>query len=89
MFIYHIIMKKENRGLVYGMTPLVQRVDVRILDFHHLCTGKTKFEVPERGMHNQEMCLGRFFFVENFHYLSEGALDVPMISRKFKYTPLK
>ncbi len=86
----------SGRRLTTGATPLVQRVVVRVLGFHHLCVGKSSWNIHvgnELGdMHHQYMCLLRFLYTENFHYLPEGALEVchyhrvHKVKREPKYT---
>ncbi len=76
--------------------PLVQLVVARVLRFHHLFAGKSKWKIHGgnelRDMHHQYVCLWCFIYTENFHYFPEGALEVyhyhsvPRVKHEAKYT---
>ncbi len=85
-----------GRSHATGAIPVVQRIVERVLGFHHLLAGKSKCRIRVgnklRDMHHLYMGLWRFLYNENFHYATEGALEVwpyphmPRFKRKSKYT---
>ncbi len=69
-----------GRSHASGAIPVVQRVVERVLSFHHLFAGKSKWKIRVgnelRDMNHLYMGLWRFLYNENFHYFPEGALEV-------------
>ncbi len=76
--------------------PVVQRVVGRMLSFHHLFAGKSKWKIRVgielRDMQQLYMGLRYFLTNENFFNFPEGALEVcpylhvPRVKREPKYT---
>ncbi len=60
--------------------PVVQRVIERVLSFHHLLAGKSKWKIRVgnelRDMHHLYMDLWRFLYSENLFNLPGGALGI-------------
>ncbi len=58
-------------------TGTIQHVVERVLSYHQLFAGKSKWKIRAgsklRDMHQLYMGLWRFLYNENFHYLPEGA----------------
>ncbi len=63
-----------------GAIPVVQRVVERVLSFHQLFAGKSKWKIRESNelgdMHNLCMGVARFLNNEKLYYFPEGALEV-------------
>ncbi len=55
--------------------PVVQRVVERVLHFHYLFAGKSKWKIRE-GNKLRDMGLWGFLCNANFHYFLEGALEI-------------
>ncbi len=72
-------MRIGGRRNATGAIPVVQRAVERVLSFHHLFAGKSKWTIRVgnelRDMHHLYMGLWRFYYIENFHYFPEGALE--------------
>ncbi len=75
--------------------PVIQRVVERVLSFHHLFAGKSKWKIRVgnelRDMYHLYMGLWGFLFNETFLYFPERVLEVcpyhmPRVKREPKYT---
>ncbi len=85
-----------RRSNVDGAIPVVRRVVERVLSFHNLFAGTSKWKIRVRNelrdMHHLYMGLWRFLYNENFHCFPEGSLEVcpylhvPKVKREPKYT---
>ncbi len=90
------MLRIGGRRYATGVITVVQRVVDRVLSFHHLFDGKSKWKIRVgnelRDMHHLYMGLKRFLYKESFHYFPEGALEVcpylhvPRVKREPKYT---
>ncbi len=58
--------------------PVVQRVVERVLRFHQLFAGKSKWKI-RIGNKLRDMGLWGFLCNANFHYFLEGALGIALI----------
>ncbi len=69
-----------GRSHATGAIPVVQRVVERVLSFHHLFVGKSKWKIRVgnelRDTHHRYMGLWRFLCNENLYYFLERALEV-------------
>ncbi len=74
------MLRIGGRRHATGAIPMVQRVVKRVLSFHRLFAGKSKWKIHVgnklRDMHHLYMGLWRFLYNENFHYFPRGALEV-------------
>ncbi len=92
------MLRIGGRSHATGVIHVVQRVVERVLSFHHLFAGKSKWIIRVgnelRDKHHLHMGLWRLFNNEIFHYFPEGALEVcpylhvPRVKREPKYTGL-
>ncbi len=74
------MLRIGGRSHATGAIPVVQGVVERVLSFHHLFPGKSKWKLRVgnelRDTHHLYMGLWRFLYNENFYYFPEGALEV-------------
>ncbi len=81
---FYKMLRIGGRSYTTGTISVVQRVVARVMRFHHLFAGKSKWEIHVgnelRDMHHQYMDLWCFLYNENFHYFPEGALKFGIIS---------
>ncbi len=74
------MLRIGGRSHATDAIPVVQRVVERVLSSHHLFAGKPKWKIRLgnrlRDMHQLYLGLWRFLYNENFHYITEGALEV-------------
>ncbi len=87
------MLRIGGRSHATGSLPVVQRVVERVLRFHHVFAGKSKWEICDlRDLPHLYMGVWRFLYNENFHYFPEGALEVchylhlSRVKREPKYT---
>ncbi len=93
------MLRIGGRSHATGVIHVVQRVVERVLSFHHLFAGKSKWKIRVgnelRDMQHLYMGLWRFLYNESFHNFAEGALKVcpylhvPRVKREPKYTLIK
>ncbi len=74
------MLRKGGGSHATDAIPVVQRVVDRVLSFHYLFAGKSKWKIRVgkelKDMHHLYMGLLRFLYNENFHYFPEGALEL-------------